>query len=286
MEHHSNIVPWQLLCEAVGADLEVVPVSDDGELRYDEFERLLSGRVKLLALTHVSNTLGTINPIKRMIRSAHDLGVPVLVDGAQAMPHMQVDVQDLDCDFYCFSSHKMFGPTGTGVLYGKAEHLEKMPPYQGGGDMIETVTFEKTTYNDLPHRFEAGTPNIAGGIGFGAAVDFMVRVGRDRIATHEQGILRYATERLEAIDGVRIYGTAPEKASVISFLVDDVHPYDAGTILDRLGIAVRTGHHCTQPLMRRFGVPGTIRASFALYNTREDVDALVEGVRKVKAMFE
>ncbi len=285
MEHHSNIVPWQMLCESVEAELKVIPINDAGEIIYEEFERLLSERVKLLALPHVSNSLGTINPIKRMIRDAHNLGVPVLIDGAQAVPHMNVDVQDLDCDFYCFSSHKMFGPTGMGVLYGKEEHLDNMPPYQGGGDMIETVTFEKTTYNDLPHRFEAGTPNIAGGIGFGAAVDFMETTGRAAIVSHERDILAYATARMQEIDGVRIYGTAGRKASVVSFLVDDVHPYDAGTILDRLGIAVRTGHHCTQPLMRRFGIPGTVRASFALYNTREDVDALMEGVRKVKQMF-
>ncbi len=285
MEHHSNIVPWQMLCESVGAELDVIPVNDAGEIIYKEFERLLGGRVKLLALPHVSNTLGTINPIKRMIRDAHDLGVPVLIDGAQAVPHLRVDVQDLDCDFYCFSSHKMFGPTGMGILYGKEEHLDVMPLYRGGGDMIETVTFEKTTYNDLPHRFEAGTPNIAGGIGFGAAVDFMESTGRSAITAHERDVVEYATERLLEIEGVRIYGTAREKASVVSFLVDDVHPYDAGTILDRLGIAVRTGHHCTQPLMRRFGIPGTVRASFAVYNTREDVDALVDGVRKVKEMF-
>lgn len=285
MEHHSNIVPWQMLCDAVGAELKVAPINDSGEIIYEEFARLLAERVKLLALPHVSNSLGTINPIKRMIREAHDLGVPVLVDGAQAVPHMNVDVQDLDCDFYCFSSHKMFGPTGMGVLYAKEKHLERMPPYQGGGDMIETVTFERTTYNDLPHRFEAGTPNIAGGVGFGAAVDFMEETGREAIEAHERDVLAYATARLEEIDGVRLYGTASRKASVVSFLVDDIHPYDAGTILDRLGIAVRTGHHCTQPLMHRFGIPGTVRASFALYNNRDDVDALVEGVRKVKDMF-
>ena len=285
MEHHSNIVPWQMLCESVDAELKVIPISDDGEIVYDDFERMLSDRVKILAIPHVSNTLGTVNPIKEMIRAAHSFGIPVLIDGAQAVPHMQVDVQDLDCDFYCFSSHKMFGPTGIGILYGKAEHLENMPPHQGGGDMIETVTFRETTYNELPHRFEAGTPNIAGGIGFGAAVDFMVAVGLPSIAAHEHEILEYATSRLQEIEGVRIYGTAPEKASVISFMVDDVHPYDAGTILDRLGIAVRTGHHCTQPLMLRLGVPGTVRASFALYNTREDVDALVEGIKRVKEMF-
>ena len=274
-----------MLCESVDAELKVIPISDEGEIVYDDFERMLSGRVKILAIPHVSNTLGTINPIKEMIRDAHAFGIPVLIDGAQAVPHMQVDVQDIDCDFYCFSSHKMFGPTGMGILYGKADHLENMPPHQGGGDMIETVTFRETTYNDLPHRFEAGTPNIAGGIGFGAAVDFMVATGLQAIAAHEHEILEYATARLQEIDGVRIYGTAPDKASVISFLVDDVHPYDAGTILDRLGIAVRTGHHCTQPLMQRLGVPGTVRASFALYNTREDVDALIEGVKKVKEMF-
>ena len=285
MEHHSNIVPWQMLCETVGAELKVIPVSDDGEIIYGEFERLLSDRVKMLAIPHVSNTLGTVNPVREMIRDAHVLDIPVLIDGAQAVPHMQVDVNDLDCDFYCFSSHKMFGPTGIGALYGKVDHLETMPPFKGGGDMIETVTFEKTTYNDLPHRFEAGTPNISGGIGFGAAVDFMQATGQEAIVRHEREILDYATARLEEIDGIRIYGTASKKASVISFLIDDVHPYDAGTILDRLGIAVRTGHHCTQPLMQRFGIPGTVRASFALYNTIEDVDALVMGVRKVKEMF-
>lgn len=285
MEHHSNIVPWQMLCEERGAELKVIPISDEGEIVYEEFERLLSEDVKLLAVNHVSNTLGTINPLKRMIQSAHDLGVAVLVDGAQAVPHMKVDVQDLDCDFYCFSSHKMFGPTGIGVLYGKAEHLNAMPPYQGGGDMIETVSFEKTTYNEPPHKFEAGTPNIAGVIGLGAAIEFLEGVGQEAVSAYEAELLAYATARMSEIDDMRFIGVAEQKASVLSFLIGDVHPYDAGTILDRLGIAVRTGHHCTQPLMRRFGIPGTVRASFALYNTKDEVDALVEGAKRVQEMF-
>lgn len=285
MEHHSNIVPWQMLCEAQGARVRAIPVSDAGEIIYEEFARLLSERVRLLAIAHVSNTLGTINPLKRMIRHAHDLGVPVVVDGAQAVPHMKVDVQELDCDFYAFSSHKMFGPTGIGILYAKAEHLETMPPWQGGGDMIETVAFEKTTYNDPPHKFEAGTPNIADVLGFASAIDFLEGVGQNRIAAYEQDLLAYATERLSEIEGVRLIGTATDKASVLSFLIGDIHPYDAGTILDRLGIAVRTGHHCTQPLMRRFDIPGTLRASFALYNTFDEVDALAAGVRRVKEML-
>jgi len=285
MEHHSNIVPWQMLCEAQGARVRAIPVSDAGEIIYEEFERLLSERVRLLAIAHVSNTLGTINPLKRMIRHAHDLGVPVVVDGAQAVPHMKVDVQELDCDFYAFSSHKMFGPTGIGILYAKAEHLETMPPWQGGGDMIETVAFEKTTYNDPPHKFEAGTPNIADVLGFASAIDFLESVGQNRVAAYEQDLLAYATERLSEIEGVRLIGTATDKASVLSFLIGDIHPYDAGTILDRLGIAVRTGHHCTQPLMRRFDIPGTVRASFALYNTFDEVDALAAGVRRVKEML-
>ena len=285
MEHHSNIVPWQMLCEAQGARVRAIPVSDTGEIIYEEFERLLSERVRLLAIAHVSNTLGTINPLKRMIRHAHDLGVPVVVDGAQAVPHMKVDVQELDCDFYAFSSHKMFGPTGIGILYAKAEHLETMPPWQGGGDMIETVAFEKTTYNDPPHKFEAGTPNIADVLGFASAIDFLESVGQNRVAAYEQDLLAYATERLSEIEGVRLIGTATDKASVLSFLIGDIHPYDAGTILDRLGIAVRTGHHCTQPLMRRFDIPGTVRASFALYNTFDEVDALAAGVRRVKEML-
>ncbi|MEX1055231.1 MAG: cysteine desulfurase, partial [Rhodothermales bacterium] len=238
MEHHSNIVPWQMLCQEKGAALKVIPIDDAGEIKYDEFERLLSERVKLLAIPHVSNALGTINPVKRMIRDAHDVGIPVLLDGAQAVPHMPVDVQDLDCDFYCFSSHKMFGPTGTGILFGKTRHLEAMPPYQGGGDMIDTVTFERSTYNEVPHKFEAGTPNIAGGIGLGAAVEFIEAVDREAAAEHEADLLTYATLRLEEIDGMRLIGTASEKTGVLSFLLGDVHPYDAGTILDRLGIAV------------------------------------------------
>lgn len=285
MEHHSNIVPWQMLCEAQGARVRAIPVSDTGEIIYEEFERLLSERVRLLAIAHVSNTLGTINPLKRMIRHAHELGVPVVVDGAQAAPHMKIDVQELDCDFYAFSSHKMFGPTGIGILYAKAEHLETMPPWQGGGDMIETVAFEKTTYNDPPHKFEAGTPNIADVLGFASAIDFLEGVGQNRVAAYEQELLAYATERLLEIEGVRLIGTATNKASVLSFLIGDIHPYDAGTILDRLGIAVRTGHHCTQPLMRRFDIPGTVRASFALYNTFDEVDALAAGVRRVKEML-
>ncbi len=285
MEHHSNIVPWQMLCEAQGARVQAIPVSDIGEIVYEEFERLLAERVRLLAIAHVSNALGTVNPLKRMIRHAHDLGVPVVVDGAQAAPHMKVDVQELDCDFYAFSSHKMFGPTGIGILYGKAEHLETMPPWQGGGDMIETVTFEKTTYNEPPHKFEAGTPNIADVLGFASAIDFLEGVGQNRVAAYEQDLLAYATGRLSEIEGVRLIGTATDKASVLSFVIGDIHPYDAGTILDRLGIAVRTGHHCTQPLMRRFGIPGTVRASFALYNTFDEVDALVAGVRRVKEML-
>ena len=285
MEHHSNIVPWQMLCEAQGARVQAIPVSDTGEIVYEEFERLLTERVRLLAIAHVSNALGTVNPLKRMIRHAHDLGVPVVVDGAQAAPHMKVDVQELDCDFYAFSSHKMFGPTGIGILYGKAEHLETMPPWQGGGDMIETVTFEKTTYNEPPHKFEAGTPNIADVLGFASAIDFLEGVGQNRVAAYEQDLLAYATGRLSEIEGVRLIGTATNKASVLSFVIGDIHPYDAGTILDRLGIAVRTGHHCTQPLMRRFGIPGTVRASFALYNTFDEADALVAGVRRVKKML-
>lgn len=285
MEHHSNIVPWQMLCEARGASLLVIPITDGGEIVYEEFTRLLNERVKLLAVPHVSNTLGTINPIREMIRDARDLGIPVVIDGAQAVPHMAVDVQALGCDFYCFSSHKMFGPTGVGILYGKTEHLERMPPQQGGGDMIETVTFEKTTYNELPYKFEAGTPNIAGVVGLGAAIDFLEGFDREAAAAHEHALLEDATQRLLEVKGTRAVGTATDKTSVLSFLVGDVHPYDAGTILDRLGVAVRTGHHCTMPLMRRFGIAGTVRASLAIYNTQEDVDALIEGVHKVKDMF-
>ncbi len=285
MEHHANIVPWQLLADQTGASLRIAPIDERGALRLEAFEALLSDRTRLVALSHVSNTLGTINPVEDVIEAAHARGIPVVVDGAQAVPHMPVDVQALDADFYCFSGHKMFGPTGIGVLYGKEEHLDAMPPYQGGGDMIDEVSFEKTTFAELPNKFEAGTPHIAGGIGLGAAAEYLQRLDREGALRHEQTLLAYATERLQAIDGLRLIGTAPEKASVVSFLIDGVHPYDTGTILDRLGIAVRTGHHCTQPLIERLGLPGTVRASFAFYNTKEDVDRLVEGVQKVKQMF-
>ncbi len=285
MEHHSNIVPWQLLCEEKGARLRVIPITERGEIIFEAYESLLNEKTRVVAIAHVSNALGTINPVRRMIETAHAAGVPVLVDGAQAVPHGRVDVQALDCDFYCFSGHKMFGPTGAGVLFGKEQLLENMPPYQGGGDMIDSVSFEKTTFNVLPHKFEAGTPNIAGVIGLGAAVEYMQTVGLDAIASHERYLLDYATRRLLEINGLRIIGTAREKASVVSFLMEGVHPYDAGTVLDRLGIAVRTGHHCTQPLMHHYGIPGTVRASFAFYNNEEDVDALVHGLNKVKTLF-
>lgn len=285
MEHHSNIVPWQLLCQQTGARLEIIPITPQGELDYEAFLGLLTERVRLVALCHVSNALGTINPVERIVRDAHAVGARVLLDGAQAVPHGRVDVRQIDCDFYAFSAHKMYGPTGFGVLYGREELLEEMPPYQGGGDMIESVTFEKTTYNEIPHRFEAGTPHISGGVGLAAAIDFMESVGVEEIARHEAMLLAYATERMAEIEGVRLVGTAANKASVLSFLLGDIHPYDAGTILDRLGIAVRTGHHCTQPLMRVLGVPGTVRASFACYNTTEEIDRLVEGVHKVRTMF-
>ncbi|MBT8399048.1 MAG: cysteine desulfurase [Rhodothermia bacterium] len=285
MEHHSNIVPWQMLCERRGCTLKVIPVSDEGEIIYEEFERLLSERTKILAVCHTSNALGTVNPIQRMIRDAHALGVPVLIDAAQALPHGPMDVRELDCDFLCFSSHKMFGPTGVGVLYGKQDLLESLPPYQGGGDMIESVSFEGTTYNELPHRFEAGTPNIAGVIGLEAAVKYLQKVSPAAISSYEAELTDYATKTISSIDGVRIVGTAKRKVPVMSFLVGDIHPYDCGTILDRLGIAVRTGHHCTQPLMHRFGIPGTARASLAFYNTFGEVDALADGIRKAKSML-
>ncbi len=285
MEHHSNIVPWQMLCQEKGATLRVIPVNDRGELIMEAYERLLSDRTRLVAFVHVSNSLGTVNPVRRMIEAAHQRNIPVLIDGAQAVQHMSVDVHALDCDFYCFSGHKMFGPTGIGILYGKEALLEAMPPYQGGGDMIETVTFERTTYSALPHKFEAGTPHIAGAVGLAAAVAYLQDLGLDAIARYEHHLLAYAHQRLQEIDDLRLIGTAAEKASVVSFLVGAIHPYDAGTILDRLGIAVRTGHHCTMPLMQRFGLPGTVRASFALYNTREEVDKLVEGLHKVKKLL-
>ena len=285
MEHHSNIVPWQMLCEEKGAALRVAPINDRGELLLEEFERMLNSRTRLVAVAHVSNALGTINPVERIIEMAHHRNVPVLLDGAQAAPHLKVDVRSLGVDFYTLSSHKMFGPTGIGVLYGRAELLESMPPYQGGGDMISSVTFEKTIYNTIPYKFEAGTPNIAGTIGFGAAIDYLQRIGLENVAAHEHDLLGYSTEALSRIPGVRIIGTAREKAAVLSFVIEGVHPHDAGTILDEQGIAVRTGHHCAQPVMDRFGVPATARASFSFYNTREEIDALVAGIHKVQEVF-
>jgi cysteine desulfurase/selenocysteine lyase len=281
MEHHSNIVPWQMLCEETGAKLRVIPINDDGELILEEYQKLLNKRTKLVAIVHISNSLGTINPIKRIVDIAHDSKVPVLVDGAQAMPHAKVDVKKLDCDFFVFSGHKVFGPTGVGVLYAKEALLEKMPPYQGGGDMIKSVTFAKTLYNDLPYRFEAGTPNIAGAIGLGKALDYVAGIGYEKIAAYEKELLSYATEALSTIKPLRIIGTAKEKAAVISFVIDGIHPHDVGTILDRDGIAIRTGHHCTQPVMARFDVPATSRASLAFYNTKTEVDLLVKGLHNV-----
>jgi cysteine desulfurase / selenocysteine lyase len=281
MEHHANIVPWQMLCEEKGATLRVIPMNDAGELILDEYKTLLSEKTKFVAITHVSNALGTVNPIKEMIDEAHKYGVPVLIDGAQSAPHMLVDVQDLDCDFYAFSGHKMFAPTGSGVVYGKAELLEQMNPFQGGGDMIKSVTFEKTTYAGLPNKFEAGTPAIASQIGLGASIDYLNSINRVKAAAHEHELLRYATERLKAIEGVRIIGTAREKASVLSFVIDDIHPHDIGTILDLEGIAVRAGHHCAQPVMQRLKLSATARASFAFYNTKQEVDVLVKGIEKV-----
>lgn len=280
MEHHSNIVPWQILCEEKGARLRVAPINDAGELILEEFEKLLGPRTRIVAVAHVSNALGTVNPLRKIIKLAHDHGVPVLVDGAQAAPHLPIDVQALDCDFYAFSGHKVYGPTGIGVLYGKSELLEEMPPYQGGGDMIRSVTFEKTTYNVLPYKFEAGTPDIAGAIGLGAALEYVMNLGMDRVAAHEHDLLEYATAQVSAVEGVRLIGTARERAGVLSFVVDNVHPHDLGTILDREGIAIRTGHHCAQPVMERFGVPATARASFGVYNTRDEIDALVSGIRR------
>ena len=285
MEHHSNIIPWQVLCQEKGAHLSVIPISDAGELLMDEYESLLSSRTKLVAITHVSNVLGTVNPIKQIVEMAHSQGVPVLVDGAQATPHMPVDVQKLGCDFYVFSGHKIYGPTGIGVLYGKAELLEAMPPYQLGSDMIKSVTFERTVYNDLPYKFEAGTPNIAGVIGMGAAIDYLTEIGMDRIDNYEHGLLEYGTECLSGIDGVKIVGNAPGKASVLSFVMDCAHPHDIGTILDTEGVAIRTGHHCAQPLMNRYGVPATARASLSFYNTRDEVDLLVKAIDRVIEVF-
>ncbi|MDZ4698757.1 MAG: cysteine desulfurase [Rhodothermales bacterium] len=285
LEHHSNIVPWQFVCEEKGATLRVVPVSDAGVLDLGAYERLLDERTRIVAISHISNALGTINPVRALIAAAHRRGIPVLLDSAQAAPHAELDVQALDVDFCAFSGHKMMGPTGIGVLYGKEALLDAMPPYQGGGDMIESVSFAKTTYNTLPHKFEAGTPHIAGVIGLGAAIAYLEAIGMDAIAAYEQELLDYATERLADIDGIRFIGTAPEKAAVVSFLIGNIHPYDTGSVLDRLGIAVRTGHHCTQPLMERLGIPGTARASFAFYNTREEIDRLHAGLLKVRTLF-
>jgi cysteine desulfurase/selenocysteine lyase len=282
MEHHSNIVPWQMLRDEKGIILRVIPMNDRGELLLDEYEQMFTGRTKLVAITHISNALGTINPVKEMIAVARGHGIPVLVDGAQAVPHSRIDVRDLDCDFYAFSGHKMFGPTGVGVLYGKRRWLDSMPPYQGGGDMIKSVTFERTIYNDLPHKFEAGTPNIAGGVGLGATIDYLSGIDFDTAIAHENDVLSYATEALQNVKGLRIIGTARSKASVVSFEIDGIHPHDIGTILDDDGIAIRTGHHCAQPVMQRFGIPATARASFAFYNTFDEVDALIRGIQKVK----
>jgi len=285
MEHHSNIVPWQILCEQQGAKLRIIPINDQGELLVDEFQKLLGSRTRMVALAHVSNALGTINPIREVVKMAHSRNVPVLVDGAQAVPHIKVDVRDLDCDFYAFSSHKMYGPMGMGVLYGKFSLLNAMPPYQGGGDMIRSVTFEKTTYNQLPYKFEAGTPDVAGAIGLGAAINYLNVLGIENIAAHEHELLAYATAGLSKVPGIRVVGNAREKAAVLSFVMEGVHPHDIGTILDQEGIAVRTGHHCAQPIMQRFGIPATVRASFGLYNTRSEVDALMAGIEKVREVF-
>jgi cysteine desulfurase/selenocysteine lyase len=285
MEHHSNIVPWQLLCEEKGAKLRVAPINEDGDLILEEFERLLGPRTKIVAVGHISNALGTVNPVATITRMAHSKKIPVLVDGAQAVPRVAVNVQELDCDFYAFSGHKAYGPTGIGVLYGKAALLEQMPPYQGGGDMISSVTFEKTIYNKVPHKFEAGTPNISGAVGLRAAIEYLDHVGMDNIAAHEHELLQYATDAISEIPGVRLVGTAKQKAGVISFVMDGVHPHDIGTILDQEGIAIRTGHHCAQPVMERFGVDATARASFGLYNTKQEIEALVRGIQKVHEVF-
>jgi len=285
MEHHSNLVPWQMIAEQTGAVLRVIPMNDRGELFMDKFEKMLNPRTRFVAVVHVSNALGTLNPVREIIRLSHEYGVPVLVDGAQAVAHMRVNVTDLDCDFYAFSGHKMFGPTGVGILYGKSSLLEAMPPYQGGGDMIKSVTYHKTIYNDLPYKFEAGTPNIVGGVGLGATIDYLQSIDFDEIAGYEHELLTYATERLSEIKGLKIIGTAAEKASVISFILEGIHPHDIGTILDDDGIAIRTGHHCAQPVMQCFGIAATARASFALYNVKEEIDALVRGLHNVIRVF-
>ena len=285
MEHHSNIVPWQLACELAGASLRVIPFSDEGVLELDAYRALFSPHTRIVACTHVSNTLGTINPVKEIVDIAHSHGVPVLIDGAQAVAHRKVDVQQIGCDFYCFSGHKMYAPMGVGVMYGREELLSQLPPYQGGGEMIKDVTFERTTYNELPFRFEAGTPSVGDVLGLGAAIDFMQEQGIEHIAHHEDELLHYATERLLTVPGMRLFGTAPHKAGVISFLIGEAHPYDVGTLLDKLGVAVRTGHHCTQPIMDRYGIPGTVRASFACYTTHDDVDALVAALNRIAPML-
>ena len=288
LEHHSNIVPWQMLCERTGAKLVVIPMNEAGELILSEYERLLSDKTKIVTVNHISNALGTINPVKFIIDKAHEVGAAVLIDGAQAVPHLKPDMQELDCDFYVFSGHKICGPTGTGILYGKEYWLRKLPPYQGGGEMIATVTFEKTTYADLPHKFEAGTPNVAGGIVLGAALDYMNSIGFENIATYEHELLEYGTKKLLEIEGLKIYGpdvAGLNKTSVISFNVGEIHPYDIGAIIDKLGIAVRTGHHCAQPIMDFYKVPGTLRASFAFYNTKEEIDSLVEAIKRAKMML-
>ncbi|KAA3613886.1 MAG: cysteine desulfurase [Calditrichaeota bacterium] len=285
MEHHSNIVPWQMMCEERGAKLRIIPINDNGEIIFEAYEGLLNERTKLVSIVHTSNSLGTVNPLREIIDLAHSKGVPVLVDGAQAVPHTHVDVQALDCDFFVFSSHKVFGPTGIGVLYGKKEWLQKLPPYQGGGDMILNVTFESTKFNDLPYKFEAGTPNIADVIGLGVAIDYIQKVGYSAISAYENELIRYAVQRLSEIEGLRFIGQAKKRAGAVSFVLENVHPHDIGTILDREGVAVRTGHHCTQPVMQRFKVPATTRASFAFYNTKEEIDALIKALYKVIEMF-
>ncbi|MBQ6237436.1 MAG: cysteine desulfurase [Bacteroidales bacterium] len=286
MEHHSNIVPWQLACERQGAHLRVIPFNDNGVLDLEAFEGLMNEKTRIVAVTNVSNTLGTVNPIAEIVRMAHSHNIPVLIDGAQGIAHRRIDVQQLDCDFYCFSGHKMYGPMGVGVMYGREELLEQIPPYQGGGEMIKDVTFERTTYNELPFKFEAGTPAVGDVLGLGTAIDFINQTGIENIARHEHELTEYATSQLMQIGGMRIFGNAPEKTSVISFLIGDAHPYDVGTLLDKLGIAVRTGHHCTQPIMDRYGIPGTVRASFAAYNTREEVDTLISAIKRIAPMLQ
>lgn len=286
MEHHSNIVPWQMICEEKGAFLKVIPFFENGELDLDAFENLISAKTRIIAITHVSNALGTINPIKEIIKKAHSNNIPVLIDGAQGIAHSKVDVQELDCDFYCFSGHKIYAPMGIGILYGKEELLNKMPPYHGGGEMIKTVTFDKTTYNDLPFKFEAGTPNVGDVLGLEKALQYINEIGIDKIAQYEDELLKYATDKLCEIEGIRFFGTAVHKSAVISFLIGNIHPFDAGTIIDHFGVAVRTGHHCAQPLMDIYKIPGTIRASFAFYNTKEEIDVLITAVKKAKQMFE